>query len=98
MDMQAAQNDKDTSLIARKVSSVKHVSIEIRNLLTQQLDDIDDLDTSMANADTMLARTMNRLHDMIATGGSKNIRYLALFMVFVFFVLYALFQYYSGSA
>jgi len=95
--MQVQQNDAEIQAIASKVSTVKHISIEMRSILGQQLDDIEDLDGSMTSANSMLGRTMNRLSDMIATGGSRNICYLALFMVAIFFVLYSLFQYFRAS-
>lgn len=89
------QNNQELGKIASKVSAVKSVSFEMRTMLGDQLETLDDMGAEIDGADTSLARIMNKMTEMTSGGGTKSMCFLALFIVAVFFILYLLASYLS---
>lgn len=49
------------------------------------------------NTNSLMGSTLKKLTSMMGSGGSRHMCYLALFMLFVFFVLYFAIRHKSAS-
>jgi hypothetical protein len=66
-----------------------YVEIQEHNAL------IDEIESGMSDASSMLARTMAKLKQVGEAGGMKQMLYLIGFVVFVFLVLYYMVRFFG---
>ena len=82
------QNEALLNQLGGKVSSLKSLSITIGDSIKSSNKDLDDLSSDFGKTGALFGGVMNRFGKMVESGGAKNICYLVLFSLFVFFVIW----------
>lgn len=82
------QADDLTSQLDEKVELLKAGVIDIGKLVKDDVRRLNDIEGDMSGVSGMLGGSMKKFEEMMGTGGTKTICYLAIFMVFVFFLFY----------
>lgn len=81
-------NERMTEELSGKISTLKHMSIEIGNEVRYQDKLLRGLDDDVDRTSGFLGRTMGRVLSLGKGNHNYYILYLFLFSIFVFFVLY----------
>ena len=89
-DYMEQQNDEQINLIAGKVGQLKELSIAIGSHVKEDNRLLGDLDNSFDSAGSLLSGTMKRLGKLSSGQGSGTMCYLAVFVLFVFLLLWRL--------
>lgn len=83
-----SQNDKLAEDLNDRVLALKDLTIQIHSETREQRQMLDEMSLDFGRAGAMLSTTMKKLGDMMSTGGSRHMCYLALFAFFFFVVIY----------
>lgn len=89
-DQQLLEKDNDQKIeeLKHTVSNIKNISHDIERGIKESNDLIDTLDTEMGGVQGLLNTAKNKLSKISQQGGNRHMCYLALFVFFVFVVLY----------
>jgi len=86
------ENDAQIGMLLGKVSQLKEYTIQIGNQVRDDNKMLDGLDNDFDSAGSLLSGTMKRLGTMVNSKDSRHMLYLALFVVFVFMVMYRMWR------
>eukprot|EP01112_Ceratiomyxa_fruticulosa_P021010 TRINITY_DN7309_c0_g2_i1.p1 TRINITY_DN7309_c0_g2~~TRINITY_DN7309_c0_g2_i1.p1 ORF type:complete len:133 (-),score=27.13 TRINITY_DN7309_c0_g2_i1:75-473(-) len=81
-------NDEKIADLARKVDTIKRISVDIESQARESNSLMEGLENQMSNVQGILQGTMLKLTNLAQNGGSRHMMYLILFMVFVFLLVY----------
>jgi blocked-early-in-transport protein 1 len=84
------QNDAAIAELGEKVGLMKNLAVDIEEGIAKDKILLDNMSGSFENVTNMMKGTLGNVQKMLATGGSKHMCYLVLFILAVFFVLYFL--------
>eukprot|EP00475_Leptophrys_vorax_P017400 TRINITY_DN24070_c0_g1_i1.p1 TRINITY_DN24070_c0_g1~~TRINITY_DN24070_c0_g1_i1.p1 ORF type:complete len:136 (+),score=32.21 TRINITY_DN24070_c0_g1_i1:203-610(+) len=84
------QNNDYAAQLSERVNALKGLTIDIGEEVKQQNRMLDGMQSDFGSAGQFLSSTMKKLSDMMSSGGSKNMCYLALAAFFIFVLLYFL--------
>ena len=76
-----------------QVSALKSLTIDINNEVVSQNSLLDDMDSGFGSVGGLLGTTMNRITTMMDSTGGRHMWYLAAFVLFVMFFLYAIMKF-----
>jgi len=82
------ENDRHWGELGEQVELLKSLSSDINAEVSNQNKFLDGMGDNFGSASTFFASTMNKLSVMTSTSSSKHMYYLAVFVVFVFLVIY----------
>jgi|TARA_B100000524_G_C23581911_1_gene345700 blocked-early-in-transport protein 1 len=82
------ENDAHIGLLAGKVSQLKQLSIDIGSHVRDDNRMLNDLDGNFDSASSLLNGTMKRLGSLVGSKDSRHMLILALFVVFVFLLMW----------
>jgi len=81
-------NNDGLEKIGSKVSTIKELSLGVRNEIKDSTDVLSQLESGMYLTGGMLKGSMGRLSDMTQSATKKHMLYLVLFIVGLFLALY----------
>ncbi|KAH7723549.1 CRE-NBET-1 protein [Aphelenchoides avenae] len=84
------QNDDMVEGLASKVSSLKHLTINIGDEVREQNRLLNEMETTFDNSKGLLGATMKKLGIVSKAGGKNVMCYLVLFAFCVFLIIYYL--------
>jgi len=82
------ENNRALEMLGDRVSLLKGVAKDIGIEVRDQNNMLDGMSNDYEGAGGLLGATVDKLGKMLATGGSKHMCYIILFVMFVFFLLY----------
>ncbi|XP_044512685.1 BET1 homolog [Gracilinanus agilis] len=82
------ENDRLTESLRSKVTAIKSLSIEIGHEVKHQNKMLAEMDSEFDSTTGFLSKTMGRLKVLSRGSQAKLLAYMALFTLFVFFVIY----------
>lgn len=92
-DMLEHENERMAGELGEKISTLKHMSIEIGNEVRYQDKILRGLDDDVDRSSGFLGKTMGRVLKMGKGNHNYYIFYLFLFSLFVFFLLYVVLKF-----
>jgi hypothetical protein len=87
-DMLMQQNDGLQEDLLMKAQQLRMIVTDIHSEVGEHNKVLGDMQNNMGKTDTLLGRTLGKLTDMGSSGGSKHMCYMALFFMFMVFLLY----------
>eukprot|EP00013_Stygamoeba_regulata_P028279 CAMPEP_0177653584 /NCGR_PEP_ID=MMETSP0447-20121125/13819_1 /TAXON_ID=0 /ORGANISM="Stygamoeba regulata, Strain BSH-02190019" /LENGTH=129 /DNA_ID=CAMNT_0019157061 /DNA_START=101 /DNA_END=490 /DNA_ORIENTATION=- len=81
--------------LSDKVASMKRLSQSVYVEIQEHNALIDEIESGITDASSMLARTMAKLKQVGEAGGMKQMFYLIAFVVFVFLLLYYMIKFFG---
>jgi len=82
------QNNKEIASLADKVSHMKNLAYDIEAAIQEDHHLLDQTGSSFEKVTSLMRGTISNVTQMLATGGSKHMCYLILFVVCLFFGFY----------
>eukprot|EP00474_Spongospora_subterranea_P009592 CRZ10050.1 hypothetical protein [Spongospora subterranea] len=82
------ENDELVGNLNLKLDQLKHVTVELGRETREQNQMLEGLNSSMSDASSLLSSTVKKLGDMVSKTSNRHLWYLALFILFVFLVIY----------
>ncbi|XP_060583480.1 BET1 homolog isoform X1 [Ruditapes philippinarum] len=80
------ENDRQENLLSTKVRALKSLTIDIGNEVRDQNNMLKGMDDDFDSSGGLLHASMKKLKAITSMGGYKQMWYLLLFCLFVFFV------------
>lgn len=85
-EMLEQENDRQEELLSGKVKALKSLTIDIGNEVRDQNKFLKGMDDDFDSSSNLLQATMGRLKFITKSGSCKQMCYLLLFCLFVFFI------------
>ncbi|KAL4225446.1 protein transport protein bet1 [Mactra antiquata] len=85
-EMLETENQNQEDLLSKKARTLKSLTIEIGNEVRDQNKMLNGMDDDFDSSGNLLQASMNRLKAITRMGGYRQMWYLLLFCLFVFFV------------
>ena len=82
------ENDRHWGELGEQVELLKSLSQDINQEVSSQNDFLKGMGDSFGSASSFFGATMSKLSLMTSTSSSRHMYYLAVFIVFVFLVIY----------
>lgn len=89
-DVSAAQASVDESLddLQRKLGTLKHLAISVREEARTSVKDLDSMGDTMTGASGAIAGILGRMDSIVGGGSSKHMVYVVAFVVGAFLFIY----------
>ena len=84
------QNDREIDSLGSKISSLKHIAIDIGREVQHHNSILEGMDSQMGSVGNLMGGALTKLNDMMKAGGSKHMCYLIMLIVGMFMFLYLL--------
>lgn len=92
-DMVEQENERQEDMLSTKVSALKSLTIDIGNEVRDQNKMLRHMDDDFDTSGGLLQASMNRLKAITRMGGYRQMWYLLLFCLFVFFICWLIIKF-----